>query len=309
MKLTQVAVIAVLIWSGVIGPKVYAVSSKSEVIYKQGYQAETVDRDPLKAIDFYKKVIAEDGDQGAMTAKAHLRLGICYEKLNRTSEASASFKDVLEMSEAPQNLVQEAKEHLQRLQPAPSVPSTAAEPVERSTWQRGLFALSFQGGASFTGVNYGYPFDMRQETAPLYQFSLLYEASNWVTLGLETAIPFKHEGAHPSMNRTYRKIFQLTPEVQIGRWIGKTKPYLTFGGGLYRVSDHIDADIFSPTLGTIRVMGSDTRNLGGINGGLGCLFRIGNNFAMGPDLRYHNIFESGEDYWYGSATVRLALLF
>ena len=71
-------VVAVVVMA--FGSAVYAESTAGQ-LYKQGYSAETADRDPAKAIDFYKKVLAQTADQDSLAAKAHLRIGICFEKI------------------------------------------------------------------------------------------------------------------------------------------------------------------------------------------------------------------------------------
>jgi hypothetical protein len=301
-----------------------------EETYKQAYMTETVERDPSRAIELYKKVIAQSGDQSVVTAKAHLRLGICYEKMGRTSDARMSYQDVLDMTEAPQAVIQQARDHLQRLQPVAEkpahkvdqtpMPAYGSSQESPKAFSRGRFEVSFQAGATLTNVNYGpFHFNFHPGVSHLYQVSGLYEITPWLSFGPEISYPFTHKVSevYGSYNRTERKIFQFTPLFQIGPWIetgvGKIKPYLTVGGGLYRVTDNIRllSYYWDPVLGFGAVVadGVETRNLGGFNGGFGCLFSIGDHLAVGPDLRYHHIFDSGETYYYYAAQARIALLF
>ncbi len=65
-----------------------------EVQFQRAVQLETIEGDLDAAIDLYKQVIKNNGNNRAVAAKALLRLGGCYEKLGN-SEAQKAYQRVM----------------------------------------------------------------------------------------------------------------------------------------------------------------------------------------------------------------------
>jgi len=182
----------------------------------------------------------------------------------------------------------------------------------------GRWDLSLQGGAAIpVGDNI---IGSNPSTSPLIQGSLFYNANSWMSLGMEIGYSTDHAqhftgqaiGLHNgiySWTGSYKgnyklKVLQVTPEIEIGSWFGSFKPYLTFGGGFYRTEETVESDIW-----WVLPNQSNTSSYGGINGGGGLLYKLGENFATGPDIRYQRIFMTGQSFSYLATELRLSYLF
>jgi opacity protein-like surface antigen len=169
--------------------------------------------------------------------------------------------------------------------------------------------LSLMGGAA-KPVSDGILGDLGGKfgTAPAVKASLMWQATPVLGLGLEAGYALHPEedfflpGIGNAFGLTYKRtVLQVTPEIQLGSWMGIVKPYLTLGGGLYRIHEEIGSFLFSPL--------KTTHNYAGINAGGGLLIKIADNVAFGPDIRYHRILTSDDAFHYVDATIRLALSF
>jgi opacity protein-like surface antigen len=145
------------------------------------------------------------------------------------------------------------------------------------------------------------------------QGSFFAPVTSWLSAGLETGYAFKANHPYnvpaPFAVNSRVSVLQVTPAIEIGRWyktsFGGVKPYLAYGGGYYQVHAEIDASSPFDSFSEHRTEGH-----GGFNYGGGALFALGSHVAVGPDVRYHQVFMSNvSDYKYLTATMRLAVLF
>lgn len=65
------------------------------VLLERAIQLETVDGDLVAAIALYQRIIAQNGNNRTLTAKALLRLGGCYEKLGQ-AEADKIYQKLID---------------------------------------------------------------------------------------------------------------------------------------------------------------------------------------------------------------------
>jgi outer membrane protein W len=145
------------------------------------------------------------------------------------------------------------------------------------------------------------------------QGSFLAPVTPWLSAGLETGYAFKanhpYDVPAPFAVSSRVSVLNVTPTIEIGRWyktsFGGVKPYLAYGGGYYQVHTEVDA---STPFGGFSEHRTDGH--GGFNYGAGALVALGSHVAVGPDVRYHQVFMSDvPDYKYLTATMRLAVLF
>lgn len=83
----------------------------SEMLEK-GIYAEETKGDIDAAIGIYEKVLAEAKANQALAAQAQYRLALCYQKKNRTADATAAFERLIKDFPNEKELVASAKKHL-----------------------------------------------------------------------------------------------------------------------------------------------------------------------------------------------------
>ncbi len=91
--------------------QVTVAQSASELLEKAIYTEETVG-DLNEAIKIYAKIVAEARVARRYAAQAQFRLGMCYVKMGKKSEATAAFKKLVEDFADQKELVAKAREHL-----------------------------------------------------------------------------------------------------------------------------------------------------------------------------------------------------
>ncbi|UCF38664.1 MAG: PD40 domain-containing protein, partial [Acidobacteriota bacterium] len=109
-----------------VGSRLSQTEEDPAVRLERAIQLETVDGDLEAAIEQYQEILAENGNQRAIAAKAMLRLGGCYEKLGQREAMSVYERLVMEYpDQAPQ--AEAARQRLAQL----SVASPEKNPTFR----------------------------------------------------------------------------------------------------------------------------------------------------------------------------------
>lgn len=85
-----------------------------EVLFRAAIEMEEVDGELEKAIEKYQKIIADNGNNRPIAAKALLHQGMCYEKLGN-QEAIKKYQRIVDNYPGQKNEVALAKERLSRL--------------------------------------------------------------------------------------------------------------------------------------------------------------------------------------------------
>jgi len=82
------------------------------------------------------------------------------------------------------------------------------------------------------------------------------------------------------------------------------RPYAAVGFGFYNldVQSHF-------ILNGLPAVASDSNTYSGFNVGGGILLRLREEWAIGPDVRYHHVFASGNDFHFLATTLRFAFFF
>ncbi len=86
-------------------------ASASELLEKGIYTEETKG-DLDSAIAIYQQIVADAKAAQTLAAQAQYRLGLCYQKKNRTAEATAAFEKLVHDFPGEKDLVAKAREHL-----------------------------------------------------------------------------------------------------------------------------------------------------------------------------------------------------
>ena len=105
-------ILTALVWVAI--PLVAATPAE---LFEEGLTKETARGDLEAAIDVYQQIVDEHPDAGAVTARAQLHIGLCYEKLGRR-EARAAFERVIEQFPDEKAIVERARERLLSLDQA-----------------------------------------------------------------------------------------------------------------------------------------------------------------------------------------------
>jgi len=95
------------------------------VLLERAIQLETVDGDLRAAIELYQRIIAQNGNNRAVAAKAFLHLGLCHLKLGN-KEAQSAFQKVIDDYSDQAETVKQAREQL-------SVLMLAQAPTEKGS--------------------------------------------------------------------------------------------------------------------------------------------------------------------------------
>src|SRR5687767_12598287 len=86
-------------------------------LYQSALIAETSERDLEKAVLLYQEAAKAAGDDAALIANAHLRMGVCYEKLGKPDLAREAYRKVSTLtSRASSETVLTAEDNLRRLE-------------------------------------------------------------------------------------------------------------------------------------------------------------------------------------------------
>src|SRR5512139_3738805 len=88
--------------------------TEAERLLQKAILLETVDGNLQAAIDQYKKIVAENGTNRAVAARALLRLAGCYEKLGR-NEAQKTYQQLIDAYPEQVETVRLALEQLSML--------------------------------------------------------------------------------------------------------------------------------------------------------------------------------------------------
>ncbi len=83
-------------------------------MYQDGLHKEETLGDLNAAIESYSKAVEMQQQNRQIAAQAQLRIGLCYEKLGKDTEAKAAFQKVLKMFVEQEEVVQIARKHIQR---------------------------------------------------------------------------------------------------------------------------------------------------------------------------------------------------
>jgi len=110
--------------------------------------------------------------------------------------------------------------------------------------------LSILGGLANPIGDNPHGFSGDYKSSALFQASIIRNISPDIGIGLETGYSLNHElDFHLDPYTQYAfnpkdsvQITQLTPVLQIGKWFGQVKPYVTLGGGLYHVRETLSLD-------------------------------------------------------------------
>jgi Tol biopolymer transport system component len=106
----------------VLAPADLAVQSSqsADALFGAALHHEEVEGDYEKAIETYKKLLAEFSDNRPLAARAQFRIGVCYEKLG-LEEAEKAFQKVLDNFPDQKEAVKQAREKLSLLQKARAI--------------------------------------------------------------------------------------------------------------------------------------------------------------------------------------------
>ncbi len=92
-------------------------ASSAENLFQQALVKESGERDLEGAIALYQKVIDEPGAERLAIFEARFRLGTCYERLGKTQEAQAVYRQILaDASAPPSEIARETQANLRRLE-------------------------------------------------------------------------------------------------------------------------------------------------------------------------------------------------
>ena len=123
-------------------------AQSADVLFGAALHQEEVEGDYEAAIETYKKLLAEYPDNRPLAAKAHFRIGMCYEKLGR-KEAQKAYRIVIQDYGEQKEVVARAQERLSKL----ILPSKKPEEPKgiriRQIWKKPY--LDFLGTVSYDG--------------------------------------------------------------------------------------------------------------------------------------------------------------
>jgi Tol biopolymer transport system component len=135
-------------------------NNEAKILFHQGLHLEEAMGELVEAIAVYKQVVEQFPEERETTAKAHLHMGICYEKLGKR-EAQKAYQLIIREFADQQEVVAEAQARLAALEKHP-VPAAAKGLSVRRVWtpQRGFArSVSPDGrylifrGAGYVGVH------------------------------------------------------------------------------------------------------------------------------------------------------------
>jgi len=123
-------------------------SQSADVLFGAALHQEEVEGDYEAAIETYKKLLAEYPDNRSFAAKAHYRIGLCYEKLGR-KEAQKAYQIVIQDYGEQKEVVAKAQERLSKLILPDKKPEEPKGIRIRQIWKKPY--LDFLGTVSYDG--------------------------------------------------------------------------------------------------------------------------------------------------------------
>ncbi len=134
-------------------------NNEAKILFHRGLHLEEAKGELAEAISVYSQVVEQFPEEREITAKAHLHIGICYEKLGKR-EAQKAYQLIIREFADQQEVVAEARARLAALE-KPPVPAAAKGMAVRRVWTRMGFARSVSPdgrylifrGAGYVGVH------------------------------------------------------------------------------------------------------------------------------------------------------------
>jgi len=107
------SVIPALVASGGAAQPPTPTSERSpESLLKEGYHQENTLREPNLAVGTYRKILALAGAPPEVRSEAHLRLGLCLERMGQSDRAREQFERVIRQFEGQTSTVERARQRL-----------------------------------------------------------------------------------------------------------------------------------------------------------------------------------------------------
>lgn len=140
----------------------------------------------------------------------------------------------------------------------------------------------------------------------------LYHLDRGVAVGAQLGYTFDHELDSDVLGTSQEaelKVLHLTPTVRFsGAFSSENRaiqPYAILGAGFYQTQTEATARVNGVVVGETS---QDETDLG-LNIGVGAGVTFNESFHITGDLRYHQIFDSGQDPKFLVPTVRLSILY
>jgi len=110
-RLCLILAAAAILFPGTLG----AQDGEAQSRFEKGYFKENAERDLEGAIREYRLVLSQYGKARKIAAKALLRMGLCFEKLGQSSDATGCFRKVIADFPGIKDAVADARKALKRL--------------------------------------------------------------------------------------------------------------------------------------------------------------------------------------------------
>ncbi len=148
MGLTRGRVLATLIVGGLLAPCAGEVSS--ETVFREALYIEQTLRQPERAIEIYRHLIDAAQTVQDVRVEAHLRMGICLQRLGQTDQARRQYEMILRQYSDHAHVVEQVRDRLAAISasdPATLMPYETPLYVEliRPGLQAGRFIASLKG--------------------------------------------------------------------------------------------------------------------------------------------------------------------
>src|ERR1017187_6275914 len=107
--LTLLTVFTILVTGMSVGIRAQTAPASPSELLEKGIYAQDTKGDLDSAIAIYQQLVAEHDINRSLAAQAQFRLGQCYQKQNRTADATAAFQKLVHDYPSETNLVAQAR--------------------------------------------------------------------------------------------------------------------------------------------------------------------------------------------------------